>query len=464
MKEDNSTDRVTQSLRALVQAAAPGARLPSVRELQTLHRVSPLTVRHATAPLVAEGLIVARPGQGTFVNDAGAVPTKIEDRAWQSIVLGAGRPRSEELADLICVPQTDAIPLSCGYLPADLQATGALSAALSRAGRRPDVWGRMAVEGLESLRGWFARELQPTATVDEVLICSGGQAALATIFRALTRPGDAILVESPTYIGALAAARAAELQVIPVPMDENGVRPELLEAAIRATGAKVFYCQPRHANPSGAILSADRRPAVIDVMAKAGAFLIEDDWARDLQFEGTNLAPLAENDADGHVVYIRSLTKPAAPGLRIAAVIARGAVRTRLKSCRITDDFFVAGPLQEAALQLVSSPAWIRHLRAMRAELILRRNVLIAAIRDSLPEATLAIVPKGGFHVWIQLPDGQSDIAIARAAAQRGLVVSPGSHWFPAEAPAPFLRLTFAAAPPAVLRRGIKLLGELLLK
>jgi DNA-binding transcriptional MocR family regulator len=100
----------------------------------------------------------------------------------------------------------------------------------------------------------------------------------------------------------------------------------------------------------------------------------------------------------------------------------------------------------------------------MRAELILRRNVLIAAIRDSLPEATLAIVPKGGFHVWIQLPDGQSDIAIARAAAQRGLVVSPGSHWFPAEAPAPFLRLTFAAAPPAVLRRGIKLLGELLLK
>lgn len=414
------------------------------------------------APLVAEGLIEARPGQGTFVSDPGTTRTKVEDRAWQSIVLGAGRPRSDELADLIAVPQAHAIPLSCGYLPADLQATGPLSAALSRAGRRPDVWGRMAVEGLESLRAWFARELQPTATVDEVLICSGGQAALATIFRALTRPGDAILVESPTYIGALAAAHAAQLQVIPVPMDEEGVRTELLEAALHASGAKVFYCQPRHANPTGAILGADRRAAVIAAMAKAGAFLIEDDWARDLEFEGTSLAPLAANDPDGHVVYIRSLTKPAAPGLRIAAVISRGAVRARLKSCRTTDDFFVAGPLQEAAVQLLSSPAWVRHLRAMRAELLLRRNVMIAAISESLPEARLAIVPKGGFHVWIQLPDGLSDLNIARAAAQRGLVISPGSHWFPAEAPAPFLRLTFAAAPPAVLRRGIQQLAELL--
>jgi DNA-binding transcriptional MocR family regulator len=100
----------------------------------------------------------------------------------------------------------------------------------------------------------------------------------------------------------------------------------------------------------------------------------------------------------------------------------------------------------------------------MRAELLLRRNVLIAAIGDSLPEARLAIVPKGGFHVWIQLPDGLSDLSIARAAAQRGLVVSPGSHWFPAEPPAPFLRLTFAAAPPAVLRRGVQQLAELLRK
>jgi DNA-binding transcriptional MocR family regulator len=146
--------------------------------------------------------------------------------------------------------------------------------------------------------------------------------------------------------------------------------------------------------------------------------------------------------------------------LRISALIARGAVRARLKACRTTDDFFVAGPLQEAALQLVSSPSWARHLRAIRAELRVRRDALIAAIRDTLPTTCLTAIPNGGFHVWIQLRDGLSDIDIARAALQRGVVVSPGSHWYPAEAPAPSLRLTFAAAPPAALRRGVHLLAD----
>jgi len=202
--------------------------------------------------------------------------------------------------------------------------------------------------------------------------------------------------------------------------------------------------------------------AVLDALTRTGAFLIEDDWARDLDLEGSTPAPLAASDPDGHVIYIRSLTKPAAAGLRIAALIARGAVRARLKACRTTDDFFVAGPLQEAALQLVSSHSWTRHLRAMRAELRIRRDALVTAIRETLPAATLTAIPKGGFHLWVKLPDGLSDIDVARAALQRGVIVSPGSHWYPAEAPVPSLRLTFAAAPPAALRRGVSLLAAVL--
>jgi len=462
MENDNSTTRVIQSLRALMETAAPGTRLPSVRELQKLHRISPLTVRHAMAPLIHEGLIEARPGQGTFVRARDTPATKLEDRAWQSVVLGAGRPRSADLMDLIALPAADAIPLSCGYLPLELQATGALTAALSRASRRPAIWDRMDVGGQESLRQWFARELHPSIATNDVLICPGSQAALATTFRALTQPGDSILMESPTYIGALAAAHAAALRLVPVPTDNEGVRPELLEESLRASRAKVFYCQPRHSNPTGTVLSARRRVAVLDALTRTGAFLIEDDWARDLDLEGSTPAPLAASDPDGHVIYIRSLTKPAAAGLRIAALIARGAVRARLKACRTTDDFFVAGPLQEAALQLVSSHSWTRHLRAMRAELRIRRDALVTAIRETLPAATLTAIPKGGFHLWVKLPDGLSDIDVARAALQRGVIVSPGSHWYPAEAPVPSLRLTFAAAPPAALRRGVSLLAAVL--
>ena len=121
------------------------------------------------------------------------------------------------------------------------------------------------------------------------------------------------------------------LRPVPVPTDEHGVRPELLAGAFALTGARVFYCQPLYANPTGATLSADRREAVLEVVASAGAFLIEDDWARDLRIDGEAPPPLAASDPDGHVVYVRSLTKSAAPGLRVAAVSARGAAGARLQ-------------------------------------------------------------------------------------------------------------------------------------
>jgi DNA-binding transcriptional MocR family regulator len=462
MDDDNSTRTVTQTLRELALHSAAGTRLPSVRELQRRHRVSPVTVKHAMAPLIAEGLIEALPGHGTFVRARLETPTQVEDLAWQSVVLGAARPNGEALEALVALPSPGAITLTSGYLPPELQATAQLSAAMTRAARRPSVWDRLPLEGLESLRGWFARELHPSITAGDVLICPGSQAAIATSFRALMSPGDAILMESPTYVGALAAAQAAGLRPIPVPTDEHGVRPELLREALSASGAKVFYCQPAHANPSGAVLSAQRRVEVLEAIRARNAFLVEDDWARDLGFEGATPAPLAASDPNGHVIYIRSLTKAAAPGLRIGALIARGPARARLKACRTIDDFYVAGPLQEAAMQLVSSAAWTRHLRTMRATLLQRRDVLVAAVRTHLGASSIVRVPLGGFHLWVRLPPEVTDLDMARAAERSGVLVSPGRYWFPAEWSSSYLRLTFAAAPPEQLRRAAKLLGSTL--
>ena len=197
----------------------------------------------------------------------------------------------------------------------------------------------------------------------------------------------------------------------------------------------------------------------MDAVRAAGAFLVEDDWARDLGIDGDPPPPLAAADPDGHVVYLRSLTKVAAPGLRVAAIGARGAAGARLRAARVVDDFFVAGPLQEAALDLVSSPAWRRHRRALRVALRERRDALVAALRSDLPASAPAAVPAGGLHLFVALPDGADDVAVTAAAAARGVVVSPGRHWFPAEAPAAHLRLTFAAAPPDALAEGVRRLA-----
>jgi DNA-binding transcriptional MocR family regulator len=335
----------------------------------------------------------------------------------------------------------------------------ALGTALARAARRPAVWSRGPVAGLAELRQWFAAQVGGHLRAADMTVCSGGQPALATALRALGRPGEVLLVEAPTYLGAIAAARDAGLRVVPVPADADGVRPDLLADALRHTGSRLFYCQPLHANPHGAVLSPSRRPQVLAALQASNAFLIEDDYARGLDIDGVAPPPLAADDADGHVVYLRSLTKLASPGLRVAVLGARGAAGARLRSARVVDDFFVAGPLQQAAVELVTSPAWARHLRALGPALRARRDALAAALERELPSWGPIPRPCGGLHLWIRLPDHVDDVALTAAAAARDVVIFAGRPWFAAEPSGTHVRLSFGGAPPATLVEGARRLA-----
>ncbi|MFH6783359.1 MULTISPECIES: aminotransferase-like domain-containing protein [Methylobacterium] len=460
MKTNNRAASVIQTLRDEIAAAGPGGRLPSVRALVTGHRVSPATVERAFAQLVAEGLIEPRPGHGTFVRERTDGTEPGADFSWQSNALGAARADGREIGALLTLPPPGSLILSTGYLPPDLQASGLLANALRQAAGRPELWDRLPIDGFDPLRAWFAREVARGTVYSphDVIICGGGQAAIATTFRALVPPGHPILVEMPTYTGAISAARAAGLALVPVGMDEEGVRPELLRDAFQRTGARAFYTQPTFSNPAGAVLSAERRAAVLDIAAEARAFVIEDDWACDLDLTGTAPAPLAAGDRHGHVVYLRSLAKSAAPGLRVAAIMARGAASARLKSGRSSDDFFVSGPLQAAALAVVTAPGWKRHLNAVRAALIERRDTMVGALRTDLHDRATFRVPGGGMHLWLRLPDHVPEGEIAAEMDRQGVVVSPGRAWFPADPDGSFLRLTFAGSP-AVIREGVGRLG-----
>jgi DNA-binding transcriptional MocR family regulator len=464
MPDDNAFSRVAQDLRGAVAETPPGGRLPSVRDLMARHRAGPQTVQRAIARLAEEGLVEPRPGRGTFAAGP-ASPARdvaLADTSWQALALGEAMPDAAELHAHLSLPPAGALPLSVGYPDASLQPLGLLAAAMGRAARRPGSWERTPTEGTERLRAWFALEAGGTFRAHDIIVTPGAQAGLATALRVLAPPGAPVLVESPTYLGTIAAARAARHRLVPVPADADGIRPDLLEAAFRATGAKLVVCQPLYANPHGAILAPDRRAAVLEAVRTAGAFLIEDDYARDLTLEGQAPPPLAADDPEGHVVYLRTLTKSAAPGLRVAAIAARGAAGARLRAARAVDDFFVAGPLQEAALDLVSSPAWKRHRRTVASALRERRDVLVSAVREHLPDTRIDVVPRGGFTLWLALPDDVDDVALAAGALRAGVVVNAGRPWFPAEPPSPHLRLAFAGAPAADLERGVAILGDVL--
>lgn len=450
--------QLAASLRNELSRYSNGEKLPSSRVLVTRYQVSPVTVSRAIATLTAEGLVTSRPGAGVFKAGARRAAGAVGDVSWQEVALSAGSPRGSvgggaaAVLAALTTPPPEVIDLNGGYPHAGLRPERALAAALARAGRRPGTWSRPPVEGLTELRDWFARDIGGpggSLSASDVLVTAGGQSALTTALRALAAPGSPVLVESPTYPGLLAAARAAGLRPVPVPVDADGVRTDLLAEAFEATRARVFVCQPLFHNPTGTVLSPQRRTAVLGIARAAGAFVVEDDFARRLAHADAPPLPLplAADDPDGVVVHVRSLTKAASPSLRVGALSARGPVLERLRAIQVVDSFFVPRPLQETTLELVGSPAWASHLRALAGALRDRRTALLAALGGTLPTLLPRRPPLGGYHVWLRLPDGTDEPAVVANALSRGVAVTAGAPYFPAEPPAPHLRLSYAATP-----------------
>ncbi|MCX2182442.1 PLP-dependent aminotransferase family protein [Streptomyces sp. SKN60] len=467
MHERSSVAELAGSLKAELNRYSPGEKLPSSRALVERYRVSPVTVTRALAQLAAEGLVVTRPGAGAYRAEPRPAAPATGDTSWQELALSADGatdlvPRAVDASGVLvtlAAPPPGVVEFNGGYLHPALQPERALAGALARAGRRPGAWGRPPTDGLPELRAWFAREIGGGVTAAEVLVTAGGQSALTTALRALAAPGTPVLVESPTYPGMLAAARAAGLRPVPVPTDADGIRPDLLEAAFGATGARVLVCQPLFQNPTGGALSAERRTAVVRTARAAGAFVIEDDFARRLvHADAAPLPPtLAADDPDGVVVHVCSLTKVTSASLRVGALAARGPVLERLRAIQVVDSFFVPRPLQEAALELVGSPAWNRHLRAVSEELKHRRDTMTGALGLHLPELALPHVPSGGYHLWLRLPDTLPETALLPAALRAGVAVAPGRPYFCAEPPAGHIRLSFAGvAGPTEIVEGVR--------
>ncbi|WP_285760072.1 PLP-dependent aminotransferase family protein [Nocardiopsis ansamitocini] len=458
MNNGSSVDNVVKALKGDLDRYSPGEKLPSSRALVERFGVSPVTVSRALAVLAAQGLVRTRPGSGAFRAPVEPRTPNPPDTSWQEVSLSAEQAATaaehgERTVDAssvlatLAVPAPDVIAMNSGYLYSGLQPERELASALARAGRRPNAWTSPPIEGVEELRAWFARQIGGAVRAADVLITAGGQSALTTALRALTAPGAPVLVESPTYPGMLAVARACGARPVPVPVGVDGLRTDLLEKAFRATGARLLVCQPLFHNPTGTVLSQKGRAEVLHIARSAGAFVLEDDFARHLAHADAAPvpAPLAADDPDGTVVHVRSLTKATSPSLRVAALTARGPVMERLRAIQVVENFFVPRPLQEAAAELVAAPGWGRHLRTVARGLHERRRAMVAALAAEVPELSLARVPVGGLHLWLRLPEGTDDTGLVAAALRAGVAIAPGRFYFPAEAPAPHVRLSFAA-------------------
>jgi DNA-binding transcriptional MocR family regulator len=197
---------------------------------------------------------------------------------------------------------------------------------------------------------------------------------------------------------------------------------------------------------------------VLAIAEEFGCFVVEDDWVRDLDLDGPTGPPLVADDRHGHVISIRSLSKASAPGLRIAAVTARGPALARLVSARLAADFFAAPLLQATAAELLMAPGWQRHLVALRGALADRRDTLVRALAKHAPSLTFA-PPRGGVALWVHLPDHIDEAELVAECADRGVRVAGGATYRLTESATGHLRLAFGKDDPATLTTAARRIG-----
>jgi 2-aminoadipate transaminase len=329
-------------------------------------------------------------------------------------------------------------------------------------------------EGDPELRQMLVRHMSRygvAAQPQNVLITSGSQQALDLVGKLLINPGDLVVVEQPTYLGALQAFNAYQPRYLSVPMDDEGVALAPLEAALRA-GPKFLYLLPNFQNPAGVTMSLERRQRVVELASHYGVPILEDDPYGQLRYEGEHLPPLVRLDAehhganghgsalDGDVIYLGTLSKTLAPGLRIGWVVAPAAVIDRLVQIKQGADLHTSTFAQMIAHETAKGGFVDRHVRALRGVYRERRDAMLAALAREMPPGTTWTRPQGGLFLWVELPEGLDSREVLKLAIAAKVAYVPGAPFHATGGGERTLRLNFSYCPPPVIEEGIRRLGD----
>ena len=319
-------------------------------------------------------------------------------------------------------------------------------------------------EGLPGLRAGIADYLHSTAgvrcTADNILPVQGSSQAFDLLLKALIDPGDVILVESPTFLGAIQAMRIYRAQLIAMPMDEGGVIIDEVEKLVKQHHPKMMYIIPTFQNPTGRTLTLPRRKALAEMAAKYGFIIAEDDPYRDLRYDGEALPSISSFDEEGWVVYLSSFSKYIAPGLRVgaAAVPHAGLLRKMVIGKQSSD---VHSPiLTQAIVELYLEKGLLPdHLKRICGEYRKQLTAMLEGF-SFFPEVTKHTLPQGGLFVWAELPEGMDAMAALNRAIEQNVAFVPGTHFYPDGGHANTLRLNFSMQEVEDIRAGMERLGR----
>ncbi|MGD0174984.1 MAG: PLP-dependent aminotransferase family protein [Anaerolineales bacterium] len=329
-------------------------------------------------------------------------------------------------------------------------------------------------EGYSPLREMIARQMDKFGMklgLDNILITTGSQQSLDLVSKLMLNNADRILVENPTFLGALQVFGIFGARYVTVPIDDDGLQTDLLPEAFRS-GTKFMYVIPNFQNPGGVTLSLKRRDALIALSDQYGIPILEDDPYGQLRFEGETLPPLQALDAarlkttdgyrDGNVIYLGSFSKTLAPGLRLAWISAPPEVISKLVQIKQGADLHTPIFVQMMAYETARDGFLERHIEKIREVYRDRRNVMLAAMDEFFPPEVHWTQPAGGLFLWVRLPEGMVSAELLRAALKMNVAFVPGNSFFATDEKAGdrYFRLNFSNMTPERIREGIHRLAK----
>lgn len=470
--------QLRDQLRALVRIGQlmPGDRIPPSRELAARLGVHRTTVANAYAELEAEGLIRGHVGRGTFI--CGKIDADPRSEAPQPPMPGRNggvhwdglfaEERAEESLDrllpargrnaisfIVAQPPQDLFPLDdfrrCTN--AVLRSRGREILQLGQTGGYPPLQ--------EALGAWLRADgiLGPR---DHILVTSGCQQGLDLLARVFLRPGDAVLLENPTYPGALAAFSSRHVRVIGAPVRAGaGVDPDAIGFALDRNRVKLMVLMPDFQNPSGSTLSLEDRRKVLELAERYRVPVVEDYIYARLRVSGQPIPSLKALDRAGLVIQIDSLSKLAFPGLRVGWCVTPEAVAERLRLAKQAADLHTSQLAQAAAAEFLRRGMLARHMERMRDVYRKRLHAALEALDRSMPEGVQWSAPEGGMCVWVTLPPGLDAVELLVRARERGVLFAPGRLFYLDHAQPNTLRLGFSELNERRIARGVSLLGQI---
>lgn len=444
-----------------------GDRLPSVRRACRIHDISPITVTQAYYLLESRGLIEARPKSGYFVRArlGRSLPEP-------EMTHPAGGSTRLQVSDFIfqildSVRDPSVVPLGSSFPSPYLYPLDKLGRVLAGVARKFDPLATVTdlPPGNEELRRQLAlRYLAQGASVSpqEIIITSGAMEGLNLCLQAVTQPGDLIAVESPTFYAGLQASERLGLKVIEIPSHpREGICLAALEEALGQHPIKACLFMLNFANPTGSLVSDERKQALLELLRRHDVPLIEDDVYAELYFGPR--APLCSKagDRSGLVMHVSSFSKCLAPGYRIGW-IAAGRYASRIQRLKLSTSLATTMPVQIALADYLKQGGYANHLRHLRHALARQEAELIQAVEQHFPAGTRLARPQGGYFLWLELPRQVDTILLHQQALDQGISIAPGPIFSAKREFGHHLRLNFGHADSPRLQSAMATLGDLI--